>query len=45
MPQYRGIVDGEEGVGGLVEEHPHRSRRRVMGQGRFPGVGGNRVRG
>jgi hypothetical protein len=28
MPQCRGIEDGEVGVGGWVEEHHHRSRRR-----------------
>jgi hypothetical protein len=28
MPQCRGIEGGEVGVGGCVEEHPHRSRRR-----------------
>ena len=28
MPQCRGIEDGEVGVGGWVEEHPHRSRAR-----------------
>ena len=29
MPQWRGLQGGEVGVGGWVEEHPHRSRRRV----------------
>jgi hypothetical protein len=28
MPQYRGIEDRKVGVGGWVEEHPHRSRGR-----------------
>jgi hypothetical protein len=28
MPQCRGIEGGEVGVGGWVEEHPHRSRER-----------------
>jgi hypothetical protein len=43
MPQYRGIEGGEEGVGGWVEEHPHRSRGREDGIGGFweggPGKG------
>jgi hypothetical protein len=28
MPQFRGIKGREVGVGGCVEEHPHRSRGR-----------------
>jgi hypothetical protein len=28
MPQCRGIKGGEAGVGGWVEEHPHRSKGR-----------------
>jgi hypothetical protein len=28
MPQYRGIKSREVGVGGWVEEHPHRIRGR-----------------
>ena len=28
VPQCRGIKGGEVGVGGLVDEHPHRSRRK-----------------
>ena len=28
MPQCRGIKGGEVGVGGWMEEHPHRSRGR-----------------
>jgi hypothetical protein len=34
MPQCRGIKD-EVGVGGWVEEHPHRSRGRENGIGGF----------
>jgi hypothetical protein len=34
MPQCRGIEGREVGVGGWVEEHPHRSR------GREDGIGG-----
>jgi hypothetical protein len=43
MPQGRGIEGGEEGVGGWMEEHPHRSRGRgewdrgVSGKGRETG--------
>jgi hypothetical protein len=33
MPQCRGIEGGELGVGGWVEEHPHRSRGREDGIG------------
>jgi hypothetical protein len=33
MPQCRGIEGGEVGVGGWVEEHPHRSRGREDGIG------------
>jgi hypothetical protein len=36
MPQCRGIEGGEAGVGGWVEEHPHRS----MGMGGRMGVCG-----
>jgi hypothetical protein len=44
MPQYRVIKGGELGVGGWVEENPHRSRRReyVVGcfwEGRKQGKG------
>jgi hypothetical protein len=39
MPQCREIKDGEMGVGGWVEEHPHRSR------GRMDGIGGFWVKG
>jgi hypothetical protein len=35
MPQCRGIEGGEVGVGGYVEEHPHRSRGREFGIGGF----------
>ena len=35
MPQCRGIEGGEVGVGGWVEEHPHRSRGREDGIGGF----------
>jgi hypothetical protein len=37
MPQCRRIEGGEVGVGGWVEEHPHRSRRREGGIGGFCG--------
>jgi hypothetical protein len=30
MPQYREIEDREVGVGGWMEEHPHRSRGREV---------------
>ena len=33
MPQCRGIKGGVVGVGGWVEEHPHRSRGKVDGTG------------
>jgi hypothetical protein len=38
MPQCRGIIEGRKmGVGGCVEEHPHRRRwERKMGR-EFPG--------
>ena len=44
MPQCRGIEGREVGVGGWVEEHPHRSRGRedVIGcfqEGGKPGKG------
>jgi hypothetical protein len=35
MPQCRGIKGGEVGVGGWVEEHHHRSRRREDMMGSF----------
>ena len=35
MPQCRGIEGREVGVGGWVEEHPHRSRGREDGIGCF----------
>ena len=35
MPLYRGIEGGEVGVGGEVEEHPHRSRGKEDGIGCF----------
>ena len=35
MPQCRGIEGREAGVGGWVEEHPHRSRGRRDGIGDF----------
>jgi hypothetical protein len=35
MPQCRGSEGGEVGVGGWVEEHPHRSRGRRYGIGGF----------
>jgi hypothetical protein len=35
MPQCRGIESREAGVGGWVEEHPHRSRGREDGIGCF----------
>ena len=34
-PQCRGTEDGEVGVGGLVEEHPHRRRGREHVIGNF----------
>jgi hypothetical protein len=37
MPQCREIEGGEVGVGGWVEEHPHRSRGREDGIGGFQG--------
>jgi hypothetical protein len=39
MPQYRGIEDGEVGVGGWVKEHPHRSRGRGKWDRGFLGEG------
>jgi hypothetical protein len=40
MPSFRGIEGKEVGVGGWVEEHPHRSRGREDGIGGFQeGVG------
>ena len=39
MPQCRGIEAGEVGVGGWLEEHPHRSRG-GDGIGRFEGETG-----
>ena len=44
MPQCRGIKGREVGVGGWVEEHPHRSRGREDGMGVFR-EGENPVRG
>jgi hypothetical protein len=41
MPQCRGTEGGEVGVGGWVEEHPHRSRGREDGIG---SLGGGRER-
>jgi hypothetical protein len=35
MPQCRGIKGEEVGVGGWVEEHPHKSRGREHGIGGF----------
>jgi hypothetical protein len=35
MPQCRGIEGGKVGVGGWVEEHPHRSRGKEDGIGCF----------
>ena len=35
MPQCRGTEIGEVGVGGWLEEHPHRSRGRENGIGCF----------
>jgi hypothetical protein len=29
MPHCRGLEGREVGIGGLTEEHPHRSRRRM----------------
>jgi hypothetical protein len=37
MPQCRGTEGGEVGVGGWVEEHPHRSRGMADGIGSFGG--------
>jgi hypothetical protein len=47
MPQCRGIEGGEVGVGGRMEEHPHRSRGRedVIGCFWEGGKEGNRERG
>ena len=39
MPQCRGIEGGEVGVGGWVEEHPHRNRERGDGGRGFWEVG------
>ena len=41
MPQCRGTEGREVGVGGWVEEHPHRSRERENGIG---GLGGGETR-
>jgi hypothetical protein len=39
MNPCRGIEGREAGVGGWVEEHPHRSRGRGYGVGGLPGGG------
>jgi hypothetical protein len=44
MPQYREIKGGEVGVGGWVEEHSHRSRRREDGIGGFLGGRGKGIK-
>jgi hypothetical protein len=40
MPQCRGIEDMELGVGGCMEEQPHRSRGEGIWDRVFPGRGG-----
>jgi hypothetical protein len=41
MPQCRGMERWDVGVGGLLEEHPHRTRRREDVIGGFWEVGRN----
>jgi hypothetical protein len=45
MPQCSGTEDGEVGMSGWVEEHPHRSKGKEDGLGGFWGQEGNQERG